>query len=139
MGTGVRLLCGYDGGIYEALSGEGGGGNVCPSSFKPVISHFKRKPCCFWYFTILIALFSVTLSLIAFSTHLCVVSPFLLCYVAISRRCRLQEFDPIRAIVINSIESLFLHDCVLCPPFFFKVVLPYLFELLHIFCGNRNG
>ena len=24
MGTGVRLLCGYDGGIYEALSGEGG-------------------------------------------------------------------------------------------------------------------
>ena len=52
---------------------QGKGGNACRSSFKPVISHFKRKPCRFGYFIILIALFSVTLSLIAFSTRLCVV------------------------------------------------------------------
>lgn len=64
---------------------------------------------------------------------------FLLSYGAVSSSCCLSEFDPNRALFINSNESFFLYDCVLCPPFFFKVVLLCLFELL--FRGNRprNG
>ena len=123
--------------IYEALSGEGGG-NVCPLSFKTChFTHIEEEAMslsvfhyCIWAF--LCHCHSFNLSLY----HLLL---FLLSYVAVSRPWHLSEFDPNMASFINSNESFFLHVCVLCPPFFFKVVLLCLFELL--FRGNRprNG
>ena len=135
--TGVKFLCGYD---SEDLWGplRGGGGNVCPLSFKTChFTHIEEEAMslsvfhyCIWAF--LCHCHSLSPSLY----HLLL---FLLSYVAVSRPWHLSEFDPNMASFINSNESFFLHVCVLCPPFFFKVVLLCLFELL--FCGNRprNG
>ena len=46
--------------------------------------------------------------------------PFLLSNVAVSSSCHLSEFVFNMASFINSNESFFLYDCVLCPPFLQK-------------------
>ena len=115
-----------------------GGGNVCALSFKTChFTHIEEEAmslsvCHYCFCAFLCHCHSLSPSLYR-------LLPFLLSYVAVSSSCCLSEFDPNRASFINSNESFVLYDCVLCPPFFFKVVLLCLFELL--FRGNRprNG
>ena len=124
-------------GIYEALLGEGG--NVCPLSFKTChFTYWRGSHVAFWYFIIFNCSFLCGCR--SFSPSLYHLSPFLLSNVAVSSSCHLSEFVFSMASFINSNESFFLYDCVLCPPFFFRVVLLCLFELL--FRGPnrpRNG
>ena len=76
----------------------------------------KRKPCCFWYIYFIIFNCAFLCRCLSFNPSLCCLLPFLLSYVTVSSSCCLSEFDPNMALFINSNESFFLYDCVLCPP-----------------------
>lgn len=107
-----------------------------PCLSKPVISHIEEEAMSL--FDILLFLIALFSEAVAVSAHLCIIC--LLSNVAVSSSCHLSEFVFSMASFINSNESFFLYDCVLCPPFFFRVVLLCLFELL--FRGPnrpRNG